>query len=208
MQSVLVRQTNHVFIHTHRLRSFPTPDTDCFTAPQSPLASSDGPKTHRASGTPTAGHGDAAQPSTLRQGTPTSGPATETTGTSEADNAAKTPQPRQTYPLPMDEGGRGTSAWARGGGEDPLSGEGGVPPGVAGGVGEEESAPGRRRKKESRVDSPLAAAARAAAVYELPALRETAATKRRSHQVSCFSNTYMCLGGTDYIGCVAMMATP
>ncbi|CAM9859956.1 unnamed protein product [Ectocarpus fasciculatus] len=146
---------------------------------QSPLASSDGPKTHRASGTPTAGHRGAAQPSTLRQGTPTSDPAT---GTSEADNVAKTPQPRQTYPLPMDEGGRGTSAWARGGGEEPLAGEGGVPPGVTGGVGEEESAPGRRRKKESRVDSPLAAAARAAAVYELPALRETAATKRRSHQ--------------------------
>ncbi|CAB1114733.1 unnamed protein product [Ectocarpus sp. CCAP 1310/34] len=149
---------------------------------QAPQGSREGPNAHRVSGTPS--HGGASQPATLRQGTPTNDPPT---GTSATDNVAKTPQPRQTYPLPIDAGGRGTSAWARGGGEEPLLGWGGVPPGFAGGVGEEESAPGRRPpdrrlKKESRVDSPLAAAARAAAVYELPALRDTAATKRRSHQ--------------------------
>ncbi|CAN0326809.1 unnamed protein product [Ectocarpus sp. 12 AP-2014] len=143
---------------------------------QAPRASSEGTNTHRV----TPSHaGGASQPATLRQGTPTNGPPT---GVSATENVATTPQPRQTYPLPIDAGGRGTSAWARGGGEGPRISGGGVPPGFAGGVSEEESAPGRRRKKESRVDSPLAAAARAAAVYELPALRETAGTKRRSHQ--------------------------
>ncbi|CBJ25828.1 conserved unknown protein [Ectocarpus siliculosus] len=144
---------------------------------QAPQASREGTTTHRVSGTPSHG-GGASRPATLRQGAPTNGPPT---GTSATDNAVKTPQPRQTYPLPVDAGGRGTSAWARGGGEEPMIGGGGMPPGLAGGVGIEESAPGRRQKKESRVDSPLAAAARAAAVYELPALRETAATKQRSH---------------------------
>ncbi|CAM9944262.1 unnamed protein product, partial [Ectocarpus sp. 13 AM-2016] len=142
---------------------------------QAPRASREGTNTHRV----TPSHaGGASQPATLRQGTPTNGPPT---GASATDNVATTPQPRQTYPLPIDAGGRGTSAWARGGGEGTRISGGGVPPGFAGGVSEEESAPCRRRKKESRVDSPLAAAARAAAVYELPALRETAATKRRSH---------------------------
>ncbi|CAM9426390.1 unnamed protein product, partial [Ectocarpus sp. 8 AP-2014] len=144
---------------------------------QAPQASREGTNTHRISGTPSHG-GGASRPATLRQGTPTNGPPT---GTSATNNVVKTPQPRQTYPLPVDAGGRGTSAWARGGGEEPMIGGGGMPPGFAGGVGIEESAPGRQQKKESRVDSPLAAAARAAAVHELPALRETAATKRRSH---------------------------
>lgn len=85
---------------------------------------------------------------------------------------------RQTYPVPMVEGGRGTSAWARGG-EDNLRASSDLPH-----RGENiEDDPSRLRKRESKVDSPLLAASRAAAAYGLPALRESPGNKRHSHQV-------------------------
>ncbi|CAN0091088.1 unnamed protein product [Scytosiphon promiscuus] len=85
---------------------------------------------------------------------------------------------RQTYPLPVDEGGRGISAWARGG-ENNLSAPSGSPhfQRKSG-----ENNPNRRRNQESRVDSPLTAATRAAAAYGLPALRESPGNKRHSRQ--------------------------
>ncbi|CAN0124331.1 unnamed protein product, partial [Pylaiella littoralis] len=93
----------------------------------------------------------------------------------------ETPQqaPKPSYPVPIEAGGRGVSAWARGG-EGGLSAESDLP--HFHGVGGDERAAGRP-KRESRVEYPLAAAKSAAAAYGLPALRETAAKKQRqSHQ--------------------------
>lgn len=117
------------------------------------------------------GGGDAAQPGVI----PT------TDGQIEPSKR----KPRQSYPVPIDAGGRGVSAWARGAGGG-LGAEG-DPPHFQG-VGGEEAGAARRRNRESKVDSPAVAAARAAAVYELPALRETGsgAHKRGSHQVGIF----------------------
>lgn len=109
-----------------------------------------------------ASHGNAAQPEVLLLKTDV-----------QTDEPAKR-IPRQSYPVPIGAGGRGVSAWARGGdaGRDTESD---LPHfhGVA----------NNRGNRESKVDSPALAAARAAAVYDLPALRETGANKRSSHQV-------------------------
>eukprot|EP00903_Cladosiphon_okamuranus_P012028 g11293.t1 len=89
-----------------------------------------------------ASHGDAAQPESLPK----------------TDVQIEPPQPkiRPSYPVPVDAGGRGVSAWARGG-EDVLDIGSDVGGGAAG-------AAKRRKKRESRVDSPVLAAAKAAAV--------------------------------------------
>lgn len=96
--------------------------------------------------------------------------------------------PTSSHQVPIEAGGGGVSStWGRGGEGSRLSAESDLPH-FHGVVGEEGVGAARRgAKRESRVDSPTAAAKRAAAVYELPALRETAANKqRRSHQVGIY----------------------
>lgn len=105
--------------------------------------------------------------------------------------------PRSSHLVPIETGGKGASTtWGRGGEGSRLGAESDLP--HFHGVGGEEGAATRRGpKRESRVDSPTAAAMRAAAVYELPALRETAANKqRRSHQV----DTVFALGSRGWGG--------
>lgn len=120
-------------------------------------------------------HGNAAQPEMLL-------PETDV----QAEPAKR--QPRQSYPVPIDAGGRGVSAWARGG-EAGQDGEGDLP--HFHGVGGGDAGAAGRRNRESKVDSPTLAAARAAAVYDLPALRETGPNKRSSHQVCAHLFDYL-----------------